>query len=73
MQRLLIDIYVETVRIVGQEMLHLRHHGLRLNSPDFSCTHDTGQHRIFAERVVTACKRDIAIDIDERLEHHIDA
>ncbi len=71
-QRLVIDIGVLVRRVVPDIVLHHRHHVLRLDSLDLLYAHHAGQIRVLAERVVPAPKLQIAIDIHERLQAHVD-
>src|SRR5208282_876739 len=72
-QRLVIDEDIGRIRVIGDVVLDLRHHMLRLNAFDFCYAHLAGKKRIFAKRVVAAAKFEIAVDVDEWLERDIDA
>ena len=54
-------------------MLGLGHHALRLRAANFRCAHLPGKKRIFTEGVVAARESNVAVDVDERLKHHIDS
>jgi len=72
-QGLLVDEDVEGISVVGNVVLGLGHHILRLYAADFGCTHESSKQGVFAEGVVATSESDVTIDVDEGLKRNIDA
>ena len=72
MQRLLIQHYV-VAAVVGDEVLDHRHGALALDAGDLAGAGLPGQHRVLTEGVEGPGPGRVAVDVDERLEHHVHA
>jgi hypothetical protein len=71
-QRLLVDDVV-VAAVVSHVVFGLRHDALALHAANHRRADLSGEHGIFAIRVVAAFKGDVTVDVDEGLQHHVDA
>src|SRR5215472_5869213 len=73
MQRLVVYPHILRFGVVGYEMFHLGHNMLRLNASYFSRGDLASKEGIFAEGVITTSELQVPVDVDKRLQGHIDS